>query len=403
MNNTLFKFFGGILLIVGTSIGAGMLAMPIATARAGFVDTFFTLIVCWGAMLLGALFILEVNLSMPTGANLISMAEKTLGKPGKAITWVSYLFLLYTLLSAYISGGSDVFQSLLFLIQLTPSTTITTVLFVLVFSLIVYTGIHTVDVVNQVLMYAKLTVFLILLYLIFPHISAEKLSGGSFTYMSSAIMVLITSYGFAIIVPSLRDYFNNDAKVLRRVILIGSLFPLVCYMAWVAAIMGVIPKEGNTGLSALFESEHATSGLSVALQNAVHSHSITNFFRFFSSVSMLTAFLGVSLCLFDFLSDGLKLTKKGWQGGVLSAFVFLPPLLIVLFKPGIYIHALSYAGFFCIILLLLLPAFMVYKARQQSSLKTPFQVPGGQLPILFVILIGLIILAIGLLDLFKLV
>lgn len=377
-----------------------MLAMPIASAKTGFIDTCLFLCLCWAAMLLGALLILEVNLCLPQGANLISMAEKTLGKPGKVITWFAYLFLLYTLLSAYISGGTDVFQSLLILLSFKPSVALTTIIFVFIFSMIVYAGIHTVDIINQGLMYSKLSVFLILLYLIFPHISAQKLGGGEVGQIGGAIMLLITSFGFAIIVPSLRDYFNNDAKQLRLVILIGSLFPLICYIAWSAAIMGVIPTEGRDSLSALLNSDHATSGLSTALQDAVHRHSITNFFRFFSSVSMLTAFLGVSICLFDFLSDGLKLKKQGAQGKFLALLVFFPPLLIVLLKPGVYIHALSYAGIFCVVLLLLLPALMALRARYYVALKGPYQVVGGKLPIVFVLLIGCVLLVVGLFNLF---
>lgn len=378
-----------------------MLALPIASAQSGFIDTSLFLILCWAAMLLGALFILEVNLCLPKGANLISMAEHTIGPAGKTVTWISYLFLLYTLLSAYVSGGSDVFQSLLMLIQFTPSAPLTTVIFVLIFALVVYAGIHTVDIINQGLMYAKLCVFLILLFLILPHVSVSKLQGGSIHYMSSALMVLITSFGFAIIVPSLREYFNDDARTLRQVILIGSLFPLVCYIAWSAAIMGVVPTEGHQSLSELLQSEHATSGLSLALEEATHKHFITNFFRFFSSVSMLTAFLGVSLCLFDFLSDGLKLDKKGIQGYLLAALVFIPPTLIVLFKPGIYIHALSYAGFFCVILLLLFPALMAWRSRTTLKITHPYRVPGGMWPIYFVLLSGIIILTVGLWDLFS--
>lgn len=377
-----------------------MLALPIASAQSGFIDTSIFLILCWAAMLLGALFILEVNLCLPQGANLISMAEHTIGPVGKGFTWLSYLFLLYTLLSAYISGGSDVFQSLLLLMQFTPSLSLTTILFVILFALIVYAGIHTVDILNQGLMYAKLSVFLILLVLIFPHVSVTKLKGGELQYMSSAIMVLITSFGFAIIVPSLRDYFNNDARTLRKVILIGSLFPLVCYIAWSAAIMGVIPRDGAESLSDLLQSDHATSGLSFALEVATHQHFITNFFRFFSSVSMLTAFLGVSLCLFDFLSDGLKLNKKGRQGYLLAALVFIPPTLIVLFKPGIYIHALSYAGIFCVILLLLLPAVMAWRSRVTLKVTHPYRVPGGLGPILLVLTAGMVLLMVGLRELF---
>ena len=381
LRTSLLKFIGGIFLIVGTSIGGGMLALPIATASSGFINTSLFLVFCWAAMLLGALFMLEVNLWLPKGANLISMADKTLGLPGKVITWLSYLLLLYTLLSAYIAGGSDVFQSLLLLINVELPNSITTAVYVICFAAIIYNGIHTVDIVNSFLMYAKVTVYLLLLVLIAPHVSSKHLIGGDIKYIGGAIMVLITSYGFAIIIPSLRDYFNDDVEALRRVIIIGSLFPLVCYAAWVGVIMGVVPRVGHDSLDELMHSTHATSGLSMALEHAIHKTTITNFFRFFSSISMLTAFLGVSLCLFDFLADGLNLKKKGRQGLVNTGLVFIPPLIAVLLSPGIYIQAISYAGLLCVILLLLLPTTMAYYGRYQLKITGPYTAPGGKVTI----------------------
>ena len=39
-----FKLFGSILLVIGTSIGAGMLALPIATAQLGFTGSLVLLL-----------------------------------------------------------------------------------------------------------------------------------------------------------------------------------------------------------------------------------------------------------------------------------------------------------------------------------------------------------------------
>lgn len=387
-----FKLIGGILLIVGTSLGGGILALPIGTAASGFIDTAVALIVCWLAMTIAAFFILEVNLYLPKGANLISMAEKTLGRSGKIATWLSYLLLLYALLSAYIAGGTDVFQSILALMAIHLPPPLTTLAYVFSFALIVYTGIKTVDRVNSVLMYVKLFVYLLLLYLIFPHVSTQNLQGGDWHYLKNAAMLLITSFGFAIIVPSLREYYDNDVKQLKKVILIGSLFPLFCYLAWIWAIMGVVPAAGDDGLIKLMGSGHETSGLATALEHAVHRQSITNLFRFFSSISMLTAFLGVSLCLFDFLSDGFHFQKKGWQGYCVASCVFIPPLIIVLFHPQIYITALQYAGILCVVLLLLLPALMVYRGRYHLKENSAFITPGGKPSVILVILFSIVLL-----------
>ncbi|RUR13751.1 amino acid permease [Legionella sp. km772] len=384
------RFIGGILLIVGTSIGGGMLALPVANAATGFWQSSFFLLVCWAFMTLGAFFILEANLYLPRGKHMVSMASATLGKYGLLAAWVSYLFLLYALLSAYVSGGADVLNNLLHKLGLSLNEWQASTLFTLLFGLIVYGGIHSVDYANRLLMFGKLAVYFILVVLIAPYVELSNFEHGSVQYIAGSIMILITSFGFAIIVPNLRDYFDDDIKQLKKVIFIGSLIPLFCYMAWDAVIIGSLPSAGDQGLESLMHNSHTTSALANLLSEKIHSKTISALFNFFTSICMLTAFLGVSLCLYSFLADGLKLREKGRHGLGLFILTFAPPLVLVLFYPGAYIHALSYAGIFCIILLLLLPALMCYFGRRKYS--SPFLVPGGKLTQLAVIGVALILL-----------
>jgi tyrosine-specific transport protein len=389
------KLIGGILLIVGTSIGGGMLALPVSTAEVGITNSIFFLFFCWMAMTAGALLILEVNLRLPAGSNMVSMAKSTLGLPGQIIAWVTYLFLLYTLLAAYISGGSDVFNGLLAKININIPTSLTSLIFTMLFGFFIYKGIRTVDYVNRGLMFGKLGVYLLLVVIISPHIEIPTWQGGSAKAITGSLMILITSFGFASIVPSLREYFNDDIKTLRKVILLGSLIPLFCYIVWDAVIMGVVHREGPEGLVALMSSSHATSGLTEALSNSVHNQWITGFFGFFTSICMITAFLGVSLGLFDFLADGLKLKKIGTQGKLTLALTFIPPLAVVLINPGIYLHALSYAGVCCVILLLLLPAVMAWRGRKLDTGESLIFIPGGNLSLSLVGITAIVALIIN--------
>lgn len=231
-------------------------------------------------MTVGALLILEVNLRLPAGSNMVSMAKTTLGLPGQVIAWIAYLLLLYTLLAAYISGGSDVLNGLLQKANFNLPSWSTSLTFTLIFSLVVYGGIRSVDYVNRGLMFGKLGVYLLLVVIISPHVQLTSLSGGSVKAVTGSLMVLITSFGFASIVPSLREYFHDDVHSLRKVILLGSLIPLTCYILWDAVIMGVVQREGDNGLIALMSNEHATSGLTNALSTAVNSQWITGFFSF---------------------------------------------------------------------------------------------------------------------------
>ncbi|MDP1614299.1 MAG: aromatic amino acid transport family protein [Methylococcales bacterium] len=389
------KFIGGILLIVGTSIGGGMLALPISTAQVGFTNSIFFLVLCWLIMTIGALLILEVNMRLPVGSNMVSMAKSTLGLPGQIIAWVTYLLLLYTLLAGYISGGSDVFGGLLSRAHIDVPYWLTSVLFTFIFSMVVYGGIRSVDYVNRGLMFGKLGVYLLLVVIISPHVDVSALSGGSMKAITGSLMLLITSFGFASIVPSLREYFNDDIAELRRVIILGSFIPLTCYILWIAVIMGVVSREGDDGLVALMSNAHATSGLTNALSSAVHNQWITGFFGFFTSICMITAFLGVSMGLFDFLADGLKLQKTGLQGKGTLALTFIPPLAVVLINPGVYLHALSYAGICCIILLLLLPSVMTWRARKMDMSNGVQLVPGGNLMLASLMVIGVFLLTLA--------
>jgi len=383
------KILGGILLIVGTSIGGGMLALPVATAEVGFLTSVVLMVLCWLIMTTGAFLILEVNLRLPAGSNMVSMAKSTLGLPGQIVAWIAYLVLLYSLLSAYISGGSDVFNGLLQQVHIHVPNWVTALLFTALFSLVVYSGIRTVDIVNRGLMFGKLGVYLLLVCLIFPYIHLPVFHVGAWSSATGCLMILVTSFGFASIVPSLRYYFNDDVQSLRRVIWLGSLIPLICYILWNIVIMGALQHDN---LVSLLHSEHATSGLNIALNAAIHNAWISSFFGFFTSICMITAFLGVSLGLFDFLADGLKLKKQGIQGQTILLLTFSPPLVLVLLSPGIYLNALGYAGACCVILLLMLPAIMAWKGRRVTKKDDILLLPGGNIVLLSVVIISIVLL-----------
>lgn len=386
----LAKYIGGILLIIGTSIGGGMLALPMVNAETGFLSSSLLLMLCWFLMTIGAFYILEVNLFLPQGKHMLSMASATLGKPGLVVAWVSYIFLLYALLSAYISGGADVFTSLAYYAGLELRSWQASLVFTLLFGSIVYGGIYRVDLLNRSLMFAKLGVYLLLVVLIIPFVETKNVLSNHIAAAPPTLMVLITAFGFAIIVPNLRDYFNDDKVVLKKILFIGSLIPLICYILWDLVIMGTIPLGGEQGLETLMQNPRPTSALAQLLSLQVNNALINSFFHFFTSVCMLTAFLGVSLCLMSFFADGLQIAQRGREGLLLFILTFLPPLLLVTFYPGIYLHALNYAGIACVILLLMLPALMSFYGRKKF--KAVYQVPGGKLMQGIVLIASLLLL-----------
>ncbi len=388
------KLIGSILLIVGTSVGAGMLALPIATAQVGFVGSLILLFAVWFIMTCGAFLILEVNLWLPQNSNLISMARATIGPVGQSISWIAYLLLLYSLLCAYIAGGSGLFQNILGSANIHLHESITTLIFVVIFGFVTWLGMQAIDYTNRVLMFVKFSAYFLLVILLIPFVSTEKLMSGNLMSVTSAaaVMVTVTSFGYAAIVPSLRIYFAGDIKSLKKAILIGSLVPLVCYILWDMVIMGVIPLDGGHGLVTLLHSNNSTSDLANTLSATASRESITFLTKLFTSIAVVTSFLGVSLCLIDFLADGFQLQKEGMSKVLIYVLTFLPPITIVLIKPGIFVKALEYAGIYCVVLLMLLPAWMAWCGRYRCRIANGFTVPGGRPLLIVIMLISLALL-----------
>lgn len=383
------KQWGGILLITGNAIGGGMLALPLATAQAGFINSALFLIVCWVTMLTGALLILEVNLWFPRHSHLISMARATLGIPGEIIAWLCYLFLLYSLLAAYIAGGSDFLQGLLQKTETHFATGITATLFVLILGAVVYKGMRSVDLLNRILMGGKLVIFCLLVLFLFPFISIKQLSQGDLHHLSASLTIIITSFGFAAIIPSLRNYFHSHIKKLRQVIFWGSLIPLICYILWIGAIMGVIPIDK---LRAIAYSSNTTSHLSNTLSQLLNKNSISFLAWVFTSICLATSFLGVGISLSDFLIDGLRLMPTKKNKIIVQLVSFFPPLMIVLFYPAAFMLALNYAGICCASLLALLPALMAWSGRYHQQIVSPYRVIGGKSLLGLLIIVSSIII-----------
>jgi tyrosine-specific transport protein len=389
------KAIGSILMILGTSVGAGMLALPIVTAHLSFSVSLLLLFFAWLLMTVGAFSVLEVNLWLPSTTNMISMADKTIGRWGKAITWVVYLLLLYSLICAYLSGLSDIIQSLLANVKIDIPRWSATIIGLFLFGMIVYRGIGSVDIVNRGLMTIKFIAYFILVTLVAKHIHIDFVFEGNYQWQSSAVMVMLTSFGYAIIVPSLRTYLNSDEKLLKRVIIIGSLIPLVVYSIWIFVIQGLITKTGDNGLIAMLQSSQPNSMLMSHINEVVNATWLSNVAKLFISICAVTSFLGVSICLTDFISDGLSIQKYGKSAFLVYGVTYIPPLVIVLLFPGIFIKALDYAGIFCLVLLIIIPLLMLYSGRYRRGLQKVKFVPFGKTFILvcLALSIGMVIMS----------
>lgn len=380
------RLLGGILLVSGTTIGAGMLAIPVVTSFGGFFPSFALLFLCWLFFFLTAWLLLDVNLASPGDVNLITMVGRSLGPLGKAVCWITYLLLLYSLTAAYIAGSTPLFLSAIHVVTgwEIPSW-IGPIPLLILFGIFVYLGTRSVDRVNRLLIIALVLSYTLLISFLPSHVQPSLLFHRDFTAMWIAVPVLFTSYGFHIIIPTLTTYLHHDVKKLRLTIFLGSLSAFIFYLIWEFLILSTVPldhlivtwREGQTGASAL-SSIITSPWIGIA----------ANIFSFFA---IITSFLGVSLSLSDFLADGLKMKRFTWGREFACLLTFIPPLLFVYTYPHGFILALQYAGVFVAIVLCILPALMAWKLPSyRSSLRRALLV--------FVILVSLFAICLGILE-----
>ncbi len=359
------KALGGSLLVGGTAIGAGMLALPIVTAQGGFFPSIFIYLICYIFSTCTGLLFLEITLVMPKQANMVSMASHFLGRIGKIGAWILYLFLFYCLSIAYVSGGGHFVASAL---EGAISPVIGQILFVLIFGACVYLGTRVVDWVNGFLMLGLVGSYFLFIYLGFSNVNLTYLKRHHLTASIMGLPVIFTSFSYQGVIPSLTTYLERNAKMVRFSILLGAAIPFIAYIIWQFLILGIVPLEGPNGL--LNAQEKGLTAID-PLRHLLFSSSIFKIGQFFGAFALTTSFLGVTLGLLDFLSDGLKIAKIGWKKGALSLLVFVPPICIASLNPNIFIKALGYAGGVgCALLLGLMPILMVWRARyfEKSSL-----------------------------------
>ncbi len=365
------------LLITGSCIGAGMLALPILSGLSGFFPSLIMFFCAWAFMTITALLLIEVNGWFSKKVNLVTMVGKTLGKPGKIVCWVFYLFLFYALLVAYIAGSGSLLASILeqhFRIAI-PSWG-GSLLFVILFGLVVFRGTRPVDLWNRFLMIFKIAAFLGLVFLGASHVQMEYLMRSDPQYAVFALPVLVISFGFHNMIPTITNYMGGNLKKVRHSIILGGLFALVIYLVWQIIVLGIVPLEGENGiLNSLKHGEEASQALSGILGSSWASY-FTTLLAFFA---ILTSFLAQSLSLTHFLADGLKVSYKRHEEGALVMLSLIPPLLLAIYFPNIFFKALNFAGGICAVILFgILPVLMVWKGRYHQKLKAPWQVKGGR-------------------------
>lgn len=380
------RVLGAILLVTGCCIGAGMLGLPIVAGLSGFIPSTVAFVLVWMFMLATGLLVLEVNLWFKKDASFLTMAERTLGPVGKWISGFLFLFLFYSLMVAYIAGGGALLCELMqqYLgIQCSGKAGSLFAAFGL--GIVILPGTGVVDMVNRVFMVGLVVAYISLLVIGLPYIDTRLLCCANWSAIFVAIPVMVISFGYHNLIPSLTEYLEHNKREVVKSIVIGSSLPLLVYLLWDGLILGIIP-EGYA--EAMASGNMATQ----ALRTVSEAGMVSNVAEIFAFFALVTSFLGVALSLVDFLRDGFHDAGVGLHRLLFVALAVVPPLIFALIYPTVFLLALGYAGGFATVILFgILPALMAWRGRYILKLEGTPILPGGKFSLILIILVSCLV------------
>lgn len=351
------KTLNASFLVVGTSIGAAILGLPVETGRGGFLPSLLLLFLNWCIMTGTALLLVEVLAKNKINANFISLSDKILGKSFKLITFFVYIALFLSLIFAYVKGGGVYIADIANSIPITLGCLIFLIFFV---PLIVF-GAKVLSIGNTFLTIVLMGSFALLIFLGISKISPSLLEHMDWKLGWLSFPMYITSFGFHSVLPSLNTYLDNK-KSLRLAVIIGTSITFLIYVIWQLVVMGIVPLHGTPSLSeALSADQTAITPLKFYLKSSLLSFCAQAFY--FTAIT--TSFLGVALGLIDFLLDSFGIKPKLINRLFLCLVIFLPALWLAQTSLRVFYLSLKYGGgFACLYLLVFLPIALFLKNRR---------------------------------------
>ncbi|WP_157373643.1 amino acid permease [Vibrio coralliirubri] len=373
---------GSSLIIAGTALGAGMLAIPMVLAQFGLLyGTLLMVLICFGTTY-AALLLLEATIKAGGGLGLNSIARKTLGKQGQLLTNGLLYALLICLLMAYILGAGDLLSKLLsnFGVEITATTSQT--VFTLLAGAVVASGTGVIDKLNRALFFVMLASLFATMAFLAPSMTQENLmqvTSHDHVDLIKTSAILFTSFGFMVVIPTLVSY-NHEAtdKQLRNMVIIGSLIPLVCYLCWLFAVVGNLSEEQ-------FRSFENVSDLMAAFE--AQSPWVGTVLSTFTGLALLTSFFGVAMALFNQNKDMFNQNTA-----VTYCISFILPLAGSLLAADKFLQVLNYAGIILVFLAVFVPLVMVHKQRFMKVADERYRAEGGSAMMLFSLLFGCFLL-----------
>lgn len=357
----------GILIIIGSSIGAGALGMPITCSLAGLIPSLII-------MLLVALYMSEtakliINLLIKTNSDDLSIAfKKNLSSRNYKISLITYIFLFTTIIAAYIAKSSTLLKTMIDTTMYT-NININTCYLIIISSIILILNFK-----NEQFNYANniLTIVLISIFLLIiiqnskSDINIKNIENINIQNTKYVYPILITSFGFHNILSYLKSNFKNNEKFLNKSINIGIILTLMIYIIWISFI--ILFKNNYYKLDDIenYNSDKIITELLIIKKENKLAITIINIFSFLAIITTIFS-IAISMKIF-FKKIFIRISEK-----IIKIIIIIPPLIIIKLNANIFFTALEISGsILTLIIFGIMPIIAIKKQYSENLFKLNF-------------------------------
>jgi tyrosine-specific transport protein len=303
----MFKFIEAVLILSGTIIGAGMFAIPLSFARAGFILGTIELVILAGVVAAIHLLYGEVVAQTPSSHRLPGYVRLYLGRTGAALAWGSAVFGIIGALLAYIIVGSLFLDALLGSIAPEAWQFFWATAIVAAGAAITLFPLKKEAAINGVLTVLLIGFILFLIAFLLPRVEPSNLSGFEVSEALTPYGVLLFALSGGTVIPDLVAVLGRNRPKIRLAVMLGSLVPAVLYFLFALAVVGALGTRA---------SEETVRGLgTLDGQSLVIVGSVVGFLAVFTSFIVLQSSFQAMLRL-DF---GLR-PRWAWLSGAAAPF-----------------------------------------------------------------------------------
>ena len=344
--------FTSIATLVGITIGAGVLSIPYAVAKAGFLTGLLDLVLIGTAMLFLNLILGEITLRTKGHHQLTGYAQTYLGNWGKQLMSAAMIFGIYGAIVAYIIGGGQSLAQIFGGQALLWST-----LFFITGAIIINKGLKALEESEFAMEATKLIIFTIMVALVFftRTIHTENLAVFNVNNLLLPYGIILFAFLGTTAIPEMREELGKNSHQLKKAIIIGSLIPIIVYTIFAFTVVGIAGT--TTAEIATITIGQQLGNIGLALANL------------FAVLALMTSYIGLGYGLSDmyYHDYGIKKTTAWLLTCSMPVVIIL--LGIESFAKTIEITGALSGGLTCILIVL-----MHWKAQKHNQRKPEYKI-----------------------------